>query len=282
MSERKKIVIYHGGCFDGFTAAWIVRRFVDGWADAEFHPGKFGVDPPDCTGLDVLVVDFSYPRSQMLKVSEQAHSIRVLDHHASARERLEGLPFCTFDMERSGAGLTWDELVGGDRPWLVDVIEDRDLWRFRHGDRTRHAMARIASVPMDWANWDAFHAATWGDVAGQGQAIQDYIDRYGARAREQKTIEVIDGYEVPCINVPYMNCSDHVTALLEESPDAPFAAGYFRRGDGRWQFSLRSNGGEFDVSEVAARYGGGGHRGAAGFDVGSLPWLVPTPEADAS
>ena len=68
-----------------------------------------------------------------------------------------------------------------------------------------------------------------------------------------------------------MNCSEHVGRLLEKNPDALFAAGYFQRADRKWQFSLRSREG-FDVSEVAKKYGGGGHAPAAGFEVTILPW----------
>ena len=81
---------------------------------------------------------------------------------------------------------------------------------------------------------------------------------------------------MPTINLPYMNCSDHVNRLLLESwPDlgAQVAAGYFRRGDGKWQFSLRSTA-PFDCSEIAKRFGGGGHPQAAGFTVDRLPWEV--------
>jgi hypothetical protein len=94
---------------------------------------------------------------------------------------------------------------------------------------------------------------------------------FAGKAREMARFEMIAGYHVPTINLPYMNCSEHVGALAEEYPDATFAAGYFRRADGRWQFSLRSRAG-FDVSEVARVFGGGGHSGAAGFDVHRLPW----------
>jgi len=43
-----------------------------------------------------------------------------------------------------------------------------------------------------------------------------------------------------------------------------FGAAYFVRDDGKKVYSLRSVG-DFDVSEVAKKYGGGGHRNAAGF-----------------
>ena len=42
--------------------------------------------------------------------------------------------------------------------------------------------------------------------------------------------------------------------------------GWFERGDGKIQFSLRSNG-DIDVSAIAKIYNGGGHKNAAGFQM---------------
>ena len=52
--------------------------------------------------------------------------------------------------------------------------------------------------------------------------------------------------------------------LLEEWPAMPFAASYFDRKDGQRAWSLRSRG-DYDVSALAKRMGGGGHAAAAGF-----------------
>jgi oligoribonuclease NrnB/cAMP/cGMP phosphodiesterase (DHH superfamily) len=264
------LVIFHGNCFDGFTAAWIASRFTKEWHGAEFMPARYGDLPPDVTGKDVLIVDFSWPRETLRAMKAQAHSLWVLDHHKTAEADCKEFPFCTFDMERSGAGLAWDELVGGARPWLVNIIEDRDLWRISYPD-TKPIMAYVACQAQNFNSWDRIADLTRSECEERGKFIQQYIDEYGRKARAEHRAELVGGYLVPTVNLPYMNCSDHVTALAEECPDAPFAAGYFRRGDGRWQFSLRANG-DFDVSEVAKKFGGGGHKGAAGFDVEHLPW----------
>ena len=47
-------------------------------------------------------------------------------------------------------------------------------------------------------------------------------------------------------------------------------------------YHLRSKG-EFDVSEIAKGFGGGGHRNSAGFTVTELPWKSsgsPTAKSD--
>lgn len=269
------IVIYHGGCPDGFTAAWAFRRLRPD-VPAIFHPGKFGEPPPDVRGKHVYVFDFSYARETLLKMASDAASLLVLDHHRSAELELRGLPYCVFDMDRSGAGLTWDHLAAASpspapRPWLVEVVEDRDLWRFRLGDRTRRVSAYMATIPMTFEAWDQLHDSGPEQAEEKGDSIQAYIDSYGEKACEHALFRKLAGHTVPVINVFYENCSDHLARLCRLYPQHPFAASFFLGRDGRWLFSLRSVG-EFDVSAVARTFGGGGHRNAAGFDVAALPW----------
>ena len=102
----KVLCIYHAFCADGFGAAWIVRRALgDG---VEFHAASYGQEPPDVTGRDVLMVDFSYKRPVLVQMAAKAKSILILDHHKTAQADLVDLPDnvqTIFDMERSGAML---------------------------------------------------------------------------------------------------------------------------------------------------------------------------------
>src|SRR5438132_3652139 len=75
------LVIYHGSCRDGFTAAWVARLRYPG---AQFHPGYFRKRPPQVSGREVLILDFSYPRSILRGMAAQAASLLLLDHHKSA------------------------------------------------------------------------------------------------------------------------------------------------------------------------------------------------------
>ncbi len=114
----KPLCIYHGNCADGFTAAWAVwKRFGDAW---DYFPGVYQSPPPDVSGRDVVLVDFSYKREVMRAmrghggyVSGKARSVLVLDHHKSAAEDLgarEG-NFCTQIHEWTGP-LTWERHLG--------------------------------------------------------------------------------------------------------------------------------------------------------------------------
>jgi len=270
MSET--IVIYHGSCFDGITAAWVAQTYFRSRSiPVDFFAATYGENPPDVKDKSIFIVDFSYPRAILEKMALEAKDITVLDHHKTAEEDLKGLAFAIFDMNRSGAGIAWDWFFPGHpRHWLVNTVEDRDLWRFAHPN-TKALMGYIATIPMDLYNWNLLAQSNQSEIHVLGIAINKYITNYGLKAIEHVRHEMVGGYLVPTMNLSYQNCSDHLDALIKVKPDVFFVASYFRRGDGLWQFSLRSHG-EFDVSVIAKQYGGGGHKNAAGFTLRILPW----------
>lgn len=288
----KPICIYHGFCDDGFAAAWAVRSAV-GPTAFEFYPGVYQQEPPDVTGRHVLFVDFSYKRPVLLAMAAKARSIVILDHHKTAAEDLAGFrepaPYsqwrggdfplvegdaepiaALFDMNRSGAGMAWDFFHATPRPDFINYIEDRDLWRksLAWGDEFTIA---LRSYPQDFAVWNELVAGGVEALINEGIVIQRY---YRLRVEELKrsaytaTINYDGGIagsldaRVRIANAPYFAASEVAGELCGD--DVDFGACYFEAAPGRWQYSLRSRG-EFDVTQVARCYGGGGHKAAAGF-----------------
>ena len=258
------ICIYHGNCADGFGAAWVVRKAL---GDIEFFPGKYQEPPPDVTGKDVVMVDFSYKRPALLEMAAKAKSILILDHHKTAAEDLIDLPASVatkFDMNHSGAILAWEHFFTGQKPPpLLLHIEDRDLWRFALLN-TRQIQANIFSYPYDFEVWDKLMATCTDILAAEGEAIErkhfkDIKELLGVTTREM----LIGGYRVPIANLPYTLVSD---AAHELAKGRPFAGCYWDTPNGR-VFGLRSTDEGVDVSAVAKQYGGGGHRNASGFRV---------------
>ena len=260
-------VIYHANCIDGFTAAWCAWRKYG--PSAEYIPAQHGDPPPVVIGDDVLIVDFSYPREALLEMHNVAQSLRVLDHHKTAEADLAGLDFCTFDMNRSGAGLAWDELHETKRPLLVSYVEDRDLWRFALAD-SAEVNAWIGSWSQGFEFWSSLAydlEESFGACRREGAAVLRGVERYCREMAKQARMVEVAGVVVPVVNAPYINTSELVGYLAEQF--GPFAVGWFQRGDGKYQYSLRSRG-DYDVSAIAKLYGGGGHHNAAGFTVESL------------
>lgn len=274
----KPLVIYHGNCADGFSAAWCFwRKYHDG---ADYVAGVHQEDPPDVTGRDVYLVDFSYQAPVVERMLDQAASVTLIDHHKSALEDLHplhvsdtmpGRPsrrlrwFC--DLNRSGATLAWDYLFPGeDRPLLLNHVEDRDLWRFKLAG-TREIQAFIFSHEYRFDQWDRLMAANPGELlkmAVAGAAIERKHHKDVAELVKvcQRRL-LIGGYEVPVASLPYTMVSDAAHAMAQGEP---FAACYWDTAENR-VFGLRATDDGIDVSEVAKQYGGGGHAKAAGFKV---------------
>lgn len=293
---KPDICIYHGNCADGFTAAWAVWKQ---YPEIIFHPGIYGESPPDVTGANVVLVDFSYKRSVIDVMGQTAQSIVILDHHKTAEADLSpfrielcgGAKFvendadgmlrdmaeldhpailAEFDMERSGAQMAWDYFHhDSPRPRLVDYVGDRDLWQFKL-QGSREIAAMIFSYGYDFDTWDQLESLLSGplfdNAIEQGAAIErKHHKDITELLKQTRRSMVIGGVNVPVANLPYTLASD---AAGQMAADAPFAACYFDRNDGQRIFSLRSRGlGGSDVSAIAAAYGGGGHKNAAGFQM---------------
>lgn len=259
----RPICIYHGGCRDGFAAAWVVwKRFPD----MEFVAAQYGQEPPDVSGRDVVIVDFSYPRDILTRMANDCATMLVLDHHKTAEAELKdfvapnGNVRIVFDMARSGAGLAWDNYFPGEpRPWPVAYVEDRDLWRFAL-PRSREVNGLLSVIEFTFEEWDRQLTLSPELAADLGRAVEAKVAMHVMTAVEHARRVVIDGHDVPILNVT-SDISEVVGKLAETEP---FAVGWFQRRDGKFVYSLRSRG-DFDVSDIAKARGGGGHKNAAGF-----------------
>lgn len=273
----KPLVIYHGNCADGFSAAWCFwRKYGEG---ADYLAGVYQQPPPDVTGRDVFLVDFSYKRAVVEQMLAQANSVCLIDHHKTAIEDLQPLfmqdswtgepkQLAHFtDLNRSGATLAWDYLFPGeDRPLLLGHVEDRDLWRFKLPG-TREIQAFVFSHEYTFEQWDRLMNADQVELlkmTAAGAAIERKHHKDVAElVKVCQRRMVIGNYSVPVASLPYTLVSDAAHLMAQGQP---FAACYWDTEEGR-VFGLRAADDGVDVSEIAKEYGGGGHAKAAGFKV---------------
>lgn len=293
MTYKPDVVIYHDNCDDGFCAAWVIHQK---WPEGvEYHAMQYGGDLPsiDALGKDILVVDFSLTEEQCAALA--GARILMLDHHKTAEERLSRLNkivhptfdsveatfmlmraisaiLVEFDMQRSGAMMAWDFAFPGvpSAPHLVQIVQDRDLWRFERSD-TKLISLYIRSLPRDFDVWNRMaieieHSP--GVILDRAVAIQRYHQMQIDAICETAKPEHFQGFNgVPVVKCcPYNFVSDVCHQLLDQYPDAPFAAAAVLSFNGV-TYSLRSRDEREDVSAIAKIMGGGGHRNAAGFRV---------------
>lgn len=300
---KPDVVLFHGNCDDGFGAAWSIHhRWPDG---IEYIPGVYGVDPDisALVGKHVAMVDFSYKKPVLEAIgramdshataNRKGGSVTIIDHHKTAQEDLaeftdptlfavgwsthdefasvmhhnRQLPIrAHFDMTKSGAILTWEAIFGDDLPpEALEFIQDRDLWKFELPD-TKQFSAALRTHPQVFEVWDMLMFSA-GSLIEEGRIVLHAHEFNVGKFVISANLMQIDGVTVPGVNVPYHYASDTAHALLHALPECKFAAAWFLNGNGKIQFSLRSEDSRADVSEVAKKFGGGGHRNAAGFEI---------------
>jgi oligoribonuclease NrnB/cAMP/cGMP phosphodiesterase (DHH superfamily) len=264
--SKSPLIVVHKNCNDGFGSAWVCRKAFD---NPEFHHAYHGTQPPDVKGRDVLCIDFTYDRKDTEKMMEQAKSFTVIDHHVTAQKALIGLPNCYFDLNRSAMRLTYDLFCNWglidskiSMPPIVLYVEDRDLnrWQLPH---TRQINAALTSYPMEFEDWDKFNhelESNFDDVIETGDGIMRFQDMLIDSIVEHAREVMLDDYCILSANTSLF----WGEAAERLSHNRPFGLAWFRREDGKFVYSLRSDPAGVDVSKIASMHGGGGHCHMAG------------------
>lgn len=307
MAERPPLVLYHGNCRDGWAAAWAAQKR---YPDAELRPVFHGQAPPkddDVRGRLLIIADFSYDRETTKRLAALTN-VQIYDHHKTAHEALGGLDIelahmgipihIVFDMQRSGAGIVWDELLSGPQlglctecagslhgytyhepgcssraPWPVRYVEDRDLWRFAlpHSQEVNAFLGtQPYGKPDHVAAWDALAQMQLSTAIEHGRIAHAALMEYVEAVVTNAVTRMVGDHMVPSVNAPQHGISELLSKLCEMNPGVPFVHGWWQRADGMISHSLRSKG-AFDVSAVAKRFGGGGHLNAAGYQSATFP-----------
>ena len=293
ISTKRPLVIYHSNCADGFGAAWCFQDHADNY---EFHAGIYNKEPPDCTGRTVYLVDFSYKKDVVKAICAVASYVYFLDHHVTAINDLLPLSdpksedwqknfYAVTSLEKSGAMIAWDFLHNGmgydfevkknsplyyDPPLLLDHIQDRDLWKFKL-PMTRTVSAGLFSFEYSFDQWNILMlggAAELVKLSAAGAAIErKHWKDVKSLIEMNKRFMSIGIATVPVVNCPGFMSSDVAGTMAAEYKDGTVFAATYSDTDEERIFSLRSAPNGRDVSAIAATYGGGGHKNAAGFKV---------------
>jgi len=296
-NEREPLIIHHRGCSDGICGAMVIWYGLGRRGD--LMPAQYGDKPPEVeevAGRHVYIVDFSYPRETLTDIAKHAARLEVFDHHKSAAEHCDGLPYCTFDMDQSGAGLALErfrstlDMVPDMREALSEMVayvQDRDLWRFDLPE-SKALNAWLMSWPRNLHSWRELLFFWMSDDrnqrAAEGAAIlrrqRQLIDvmLYHARPSTWSMPKSAEPFRASCLLVNAPILQSEIAGALAEREGSSFGVAWWQTSEGTYRYSLRSRS-KIDVSTVAECYGGGGHARAAGFSSAFPPeWLFATDD----
>jgi oligoribonuclease NrnB/cAMP/cGMP phosphodiesterase (DHH superfamily) len=166
-------------------------------------------------------------------------------------------------MNHSGAMLAWKFFhPGKEAPRMIKFIEDRDLWKWEI-PYSKEFSAAFDMVKFDFEEFDKYLDDSEVDNAQErGAYILAYSKTVISKISKHASPRKIGGKDVLVVNSPHW--MSEIGAAL--SPKCDFALiWYYDHETHQVKVSLRAHHEDSDVSEVAKRFGGGGHRLAAGF-----------------
>lgn len=266
------VVVYHAECTDGFGAAYAAwKKFGD---TATYIPLKTQVEINiDFSGKEVYVVDYSFSAEVDARVRSEAKSLVVIDHHQTAKEVVSAYPQNIFDQSHSGAVLAWQYFHPDTPvPELLLYVEDHDIWKFALPENLEFNAA-LGQYERSFTIWDELvsnltNPAFRTSFIETGRTIKQFEESLIKNLLQFKERARFEGHEIWVLNVSriYRSILGHKLAKLNESEGGvPLSIVYYRSG-GAINLSFRSEG-EIDVAAIAQKYGGGGHKNAAGIKV---------------
>jgi len=207
----KRACIYHGGCPDGFGAAWATWRAWEGEGKfiARGHDDR--VRGEDFEDSLVAFVDIAPDNDELRELVEHAAQVIILDHHVTSKKRFEADlalgneltregHVAHFDMGHSGAMLAWQYFMPDEpAPDLLRYVEDQDIWTWKLPG-SEEVNAAIDSYPHDFEVWSAMARRPVEELEREGasivranrQAVERSLRRASTLAIGSRRIEAVN------------------------------------------------------------------------------------------
>ena len=271
------VVLYHAECGDGFGAAWAAwKKFGD---EADYIPINHGSTYPDnFSNKKIYTLDLTLPKEITEKLLKTNKRLTSIDHHISAEEVTKMTQDYSFDNKHSGAVLTW-KYFHPDKPVpkLLIFIEDIDIWKWEYPE-TGHFISALNLYDFSFELFDKValeieDPLKLKEYLLKGEVISQHDKKITDELVKTAILVEFEGYKVYAVNAP-----DFIKSELGHklSQSFPFAIVWRQKKD-KIFVSLRSSDGGINVSEIAKKYGGGGHKGAASFSFSigqEFPWEI--------
>ncbi len=250
-------VLYHANCMDGKGAA--LAAWMSLGDNATYIPVHYKKPLPEMEdGKNVYIVDFSYSRDILESIRQRSKSIVVLDHHKTAMDDLQDLPYAKFDMNKSGASMSWEYFhPGKDMPALIEMIQDRDLWKFELP--TTRAASTALTLVHDFKDYLSY-LDNYDALTTKGVSKLEFDEETLNSAERKAKVGTWNGHRCAIINTT--DLFSEIGERFYTKYNIDFVAMYFISNDGELVFSFRSS--KFNVGQFAQSIGGGGHPFSAG------------------
>jgi oligoribonuclease NrnB/cAMP/cGMP phosphodiesterase (DHH superfamily) len=286
MTNLYDVVMFHYPCQDGLTSAWITNYYhKSNNKIIDLYPIKHG-DNYDFSRLEnkrLIICDYAPSIEILDELEKKCSEIKILDHHITAKESLHDKSYAIFDMNKSGAGLTWEYFFPDiEIPLFIKMVQDRDLWKWLISD-SKDFTAGLFTLcdSCDYYDFDKIFMIFDNIFTNQNMfnfcmSVGEVVNKANcqkAKAIAEAASKRIDKFMGK--NVCIVNCSvehaSEVGNILSSMDSIDFAVMWtYKNPTESYNVSLRSSD-KVDVSKIAKAYGGGGHPNAAGLTTKIFP-----------
>ncbi|MDO8622611.1 MAG: DHH family phosphoesterase [archaeon] len=265
---------------------------LDGRASAAIVYRKFGnvVKFIECSYKDtidlsiikpqdkVIIVDFSFRPEIMEKVYSVTSDVIWIDHHKTALDyKYSKIPKGIRDIKYSGCELTWKYYYPTeDMPTFIRLIGDMDMWRWKYNDTMAFTTGLLLydQTPNSklWLSlfreYENDENSYFSELTQQGYYCVKFRENFCKEYLEQYGFETkFEGYTCFALGLAEFGSLAFGDKIKKYDILISFEF------DGtNWTVGLYSEKENIDVGKLAQKYGGGGHKGAAGFTVKELPF----------
>lgn len=273
--------IYYHNDLDGLTSAAIFNLYVsehnkDKVEKLVYIPYNYGdkiVKPKKDEYIWLL--DCSFTEKEMSGILKYTKNVSIIDHHKTTKFKsyLLNMKVCYVNTDCAACELTWKYFFDTELPLFVRNVADWDMWRFK--EKNTEEIQLIASsrykdprderlkvlLTEELVAWETIYD----ELVHSGIIIKEFVKQktYGTikKLGFDSIIKWKEKNKFKSTNCFVVNANTGFShKYLKDFADIVVIMQY--NGE-NWIYSIYSE--TIDVSKIAQYYGGGGHKGAAGF-----------------
>lgn len=287
------ITIYHSRDMDGFSSGAICKRKFPDTILVGFDYGqdiyeklqRAGVSESDLAGHNVIMIDVSLKMPGMFELAKKCKTLTWIDHHISAINEYEAVKdqapenfIAVLENGIAACEVGWKYLFPNEKmPRAIELLGQYDTWRNQDKEHWENQILPFQfgmrlnchspqTFPMNLLDGTPNDRIVDGFIH-KGHTILEYQANMNRAACGASFEFEFEGLRAICLNGGGFN-SDVFKSVYDPAKHDIMMP--FRFNGKEWIFSMYSTKPDIDVSAIAKKWGGGGHKAAAGFQVPKL------------
>lgn len=287
--SSKTYVFYHSKDYDGIASGEVCRYFLN---KQGIEPIMIGFDYGETLTATPNANDTVYLVDLSAKELMDHPNLIWIDHHISAiMEYGQRLPLGYRIDGVAACRLCWQWFTENKNlpskyhyverhvmePYLLTLLGEYDIWD-KHDSNAEYLQLGLKKAEKDFdfqkffRDYDENRNNNFDrilELCGDGRTIQQYLEARDAELMQTMAFDrSFEGLRVKCYN----GRGNSITfKIFDENDDVDCYCMFYFNGN-RYKYSLyhHPKHTDYDLSMIAKKYGGGGHKGACGFETENL------------